>query len=195
MRDSESELIARAKLGQEEALRVIITTHERQVASTIAGILGQSPEVDDIGQEVFIRFFRFLNGFRGDSLIRTYLTRIAINLSRNEIKRRKRTLDHYDPEIPERQASFHEARAEQNAIDVKETVRTALQQLNPKFRTVIVLRLINDYSTRETAKIMGLPEGTVLSRLARGQAKLKEIIEDMNVHDNNGKGGKHEKGE
>ena len=55
-------------------------------------------------------------------------------------------------------------------------VNLALQSLDPKFRTVIVLRLIDGYTTRETARILKLPEGTVLSRLARGQQKLKEIL-------------------
>ena len=192
MNASENEWIARAKQGQREAIHAIIAGHEHKVAATIAGILGQGPDVDDIGQEVFFRFFRSLNGFRGDSLIRTYLTRIAINLSLNELKRRKREIRNRDSETPEKNFPFHAARAEQRASEMKETVRLALQKLPLKFRTVIVLRLINDYSTRETAKILRLPEGTVLSRLARGQAKLKEIFEGIDLEYNERNGGKHE---
>jgi RNA polymerase sigma-70 factor, ECF subfamily len=192
MNESEDEWIAQAKQGQREAIHAIIAIHERKVAATIAGILGQGPDVDDIGQEVFFRFFRSLNGFRGDSLIRTYLTRIAINLSLNELKRRKREARSRDSATPEKLFSFHAARAEQRAGEMKETVRLALQKLPPKFRTVIVLRLINDYSTRETAKILRLPEGTVLSRLARGQAKLKGILEGIDLSYSERNGGKHE---
>ena len=193
MNASENEWIARAKQGQREAIHAIIASHEHKVAATIAGILGQGPDVDDIGQEVFFRFFRSLNGFRGDSLIRTYLTRIAINLSLNELKRRKRETGNRNSETPEKDSSFHAARAEQRASEMKETVRLALQKLPPKFRTVLILRLINDYSTRETAKILRLPEGTVLSRLARGQAKLKEILERIDLQYNHERnGGKHE---
>jgi len=61
-------------------------------------------------------------------------------------------------------------------------VRDGLQQLPPEFRAVIVLRLINGYSTRETAEILGPPHGTVLSRLARGQARLRQIVKDMSSH-------------
>jgi RNA polymerase sigma-70 factor, ECF subfamily len=192
MKGSENEWIARAKQGQREAIHAIIASHEHKVAATISGILGKGPDVDDIGQEVFFRFFRSLNGFRGDSLIRTYLTRIAINLSLNELKRRKRETRNRDFDTPENRFSFHAARAEERTSDTKETVHLALKKLPPKFRTVIVLRLINDYSTRETAKILRLPEGTVLSRLARGQVKLKEILEEIDLQYNEGNGGKHE---
>jgi RNA polymerase sigma-70 factor (ECF subfamily) len=61
-------------------------------------------------------------------------------------------------------------------------IRQGLQQLQPEFKAVIVLRLINGYSTRETAEILSLAQGTVLSRLARGQAKLRQIIADMIKH-------------
>ena len=60
--------------------------------------------------------------------------------------------------------------------DMQDTLRKALQVLDPEFRAVVVLRLIDGYSVRETAEILGLPQGTVASRLARGQQKLREIL-------------------
>ena len=62
--------------------------YERPIAATITGMLGRCDEVDEIGQQVFIRFYEALPKFRGDSSVKTYLTRIAINLSLNELKRR-----------------------------------------------------------------------------------------------------------
>jgi RNA polymerase sigma-70 factor (ECF subfamily) len=173
---TEYEIVKQARLGNEDAFKEIIERHEQQVAATVIGILGFGPEVDDIGQETFVQFFRSLNRFRGDSRIGTYLTRIAINLSLNELKRRKRYLRFHGPGHQENIYSYQDRAEQEKASDAKEMIRQGLQKLEPKFRTVIVLRLINGYTTREIGKMLRLPQGTVLSRLARGQTKLKEIL-------------------
>lgn len=173
---TEYEIVKRAKLGHEDAVKEIIERHEQQVAATVIGILGFGPEVDDIGQETFVQFFRSLNKFRGDSRVGTYLTRIAINLSLNELKRRKRYVRFPMSDLQENICSYPNRTEQEKASDAKEIIRQGLQKLEPKFRTIIVLRLINGYTTREIAKMLRLPQGTVLSRLARGQAKLKEIL-------------------
>ena len=182
MNPAEDEIIQRARHGDEAAFREIIRQHEHRVAATVIGILGSGPEVDDLGQETFLQFYRSMDRFRGDSQLGTYLTRIAINLSLNELKRRKRFTQFLEPGLPGNGNSVHSQKEQETAIDVKGLVRRGLQTLPPEFRTVIVLRLINGYSTRETADILRLPQGTVLSRLARGQAKLKEIIDGLNGH-------------
>ncbi|MDD8025440.1 MAG: sigma-70 family RNA polymerase sigma factor [Acidobacteriota bacterium] len=167
----ERELLRRAREGEPSALREIIERHERLVAATVTGILGPAPEVDDIGQETFIRFFRAMERFRGEARIGTYLVRIAINLSFNELKRRRR----------DRQA-VREAEGPQDecrSMEAKAIVRQALGRLEPRFRQVVVLRLIDGYSVRETADILRLPQGTVLSRLSRGQDRLKAIVDGL----------------
>ena len=176
---TEEEIVTRARQGHEDALREIIERYEHQVAATVTGILGDGPEVDDVGQETFVRFFRSLHRFRGDSQVGTYITRIAINLSLNELKRRKRYARFYGDELPESAGGPPRQRVQESAADIKRIVRDGLGQLRPEFKTVIVLRLIDGFSTKETAEMLSLAQGTVLSRLARGQAKLKEIIGDM----------------
>ena len=139
-------------------------------------MLGYCTEAEDIGQETFIRFYKSLAKFRGESSIGTYLTRIAINLSLNELKRRqrKRKRFHSDPEQKLETVSANNDSNERE--DKRGMVRQAIQNLDPKYRAVIVLRLIDGYSTQETAKILKLPAGTVLSRLARAQMKLRDIL-------------------
>ena len=175
----ESEVLRRARCGDEDAFKAIIERHERQVAATVIGILGQDPEVDDIGQETFVQFYKSMDRFRGDSQLGTYLTRIAINLSLNELKRRKRSARQFELESRKDGDFFLNRKDKESAADIQGLVRQGLQQLQPEFRVVVVLRLIDGYSTRETADILRLPQGTVLSRLARGQAKLKEIVDGM----------------
>lgn len=142
-------------------------------------MLGHGPEAEDIGQETFIRFYKSLDKFRGESSAGTYITRIAINLSLNELKRRKRQRKLFFPEpdnsisnVPDKDNNAHQS-------EIKEMVQQGIQKLDPKFRTVIVLRLLNEYSTQETAQILKLSTGTVLSRLARGQMKLKEVLKPL----------------
>ncbi len=171
-------LVERARLGDQEAFRQIVAQHERLVRATAAGMLGGAAGADDVAQETFIRFFQSLSKFRGEAEVGAYLCRIAINLSIDELKRRQRknrwmsairregsTEEREDPGMnPGRQ-------------DMREALRKALHELEPEFRSVVVLRLIDGYSVRETADILELPQGTVASRLARGQKKLREILE------------------
>lgn len=162
--------------ADEAAFREVIEKYEGQVAATVTGILGHGPDIDDIGQETFVQFFRSIGRFRGDSAIGTYLVRIAIYLSLNELRRRRR-FDRFQANPAEGETRAVHAPYRHGAEDARLIITQGLERLEPKFRTVIVLRLIDGFSTGETAKILGVPHGTVLSRLARGQAKLKEILE------------------
>jgi RNA polymerase sigma-70 factor, ECF subfamily len=172
-------LLESARNGDNSAFEKLVVLYEPRVAATITGMLGFCNEAEDIGQETFVRFYQSLNNFRGDSTVGTYLVRIAINLSLNEIKRRKRSLRRFGFFRPEQleDLSDKKASATPSSIEVQLTIHHGLQQLDPKFRSVIVLRLIDGYTTSETAEILNIPTGTVLSRLARGQMKLKEIIQ------------------
>ncbi|MFC1725274.1 RNA polymerase sigma factor [candidate division KSB1 bacterium] len=178
MAKTDEELISEAREGDNEAFREIVNRYESLVASTVIGMLGRCPEADDVGQETFIRFYNSLKKFRGESGVGTYLTRIAINLSLNELKRRKRRMWIF-PGITEEDES--RIGTEDEEFDRKETksiVQQAIHKLAPEFRSVIVLRLISGYTPDETANILGIPVGTVFSRLARAQKKLKVILKD-----------------
>ena len=139
------------------------------------GMLGHSAEAEDIGQETFIRFYRALETFRGDSSVGTYLTRIAINLSLNELKRRKRRNLVFAANSEEEMMKAA-APADNPEREASEIVHQGLRRLEPKFRSVVVLRLLQGFTTRETADILGLPIGTVLSRLQRAQKKMKDLL-------------------
>lgn len=146
------------------------------MAATVIGMLGYCTEADDVGQETFIRFYQSLNKFRGESSIGTYLTRIAINLSLNEIKKRQRRRELHLSSENEKMENVPDDSDRKNLKELKEIVHTGIQKLNPKYRSIIVLRLMQGYTTRETAQILNLPIGTVLSRLARAQMQLKKIL-------------------
>ena len=178
---TDTELITATVAGDQRAFQTLVERYESRVAATVIGMLGHCPEADDVGQETFIRFYKSLTDFQGKSGISTYITRIAINLSLNELKRRKRRsifslFQSSDPDEDNPVNDLPDPGAKTEYDDTGALVHRALQQLDPKFRSVIVLRLLDGYSTQETADILQLPTGTVLSRLARAQQKLKDIL-------------------
>jgi RNA polymerase sigma-70 factor (ECF subfamily) len=173
----DEKLIDEARKGDGKAFMELVKRYEPQVAATVIGMLGQGPEAEDVGQEVFIRFYRSLDKFRGESGLGTYLTRIAINLSLNELKRQKKTRRLFEDKSADELDDLPDKKNGGSLEDLdKEIVRNAVKNLEAKFRSVVVLRLLNGYSTKQTAEILKVPVGTVLSRLARAQEKLRDTL-------------------
>ena len=163
--------------GSEDSFTELVRRYESNVAATVIGMLGNCPETEDVCQEVFIRFYKNLKNFRGESAVSTYLTRIAINLSLNELKRRKRKSLLYVQKQDDKNFDMPDENSNSDYSGVNEIVQISIHKLKPKLRSVIVLRLVDGYSTEETANILRIPIGTVLSRLARAQKKIKDMLE------------------
>jgi RNA polymerase sigma-70 factor (ECF subfamily) len=179
-------LVSRAREGDEHAFRELVRRYEDRVAATVIGMLGPGADAEDVGQETFVRFYRALEQYRGEAGIGTYLTRIAINQSLKAIRRRKswrRRFSRYGDQ-PEGDAEHRlaaqlespERDSDLQRMERSELVRIGLDALTPERRAVVVLRLIEGYSTRETAEALGIAEGTVLSRLSRGLATMREAL-------------------
>ena len=180
--EPDEELIWRARLGDESAFRVMVERYQNQVAATVIGMLGRGPEADDVGQETFIRFYRSLHRIRGESSLGTYLTRIAINLCLDAMRRQTKRrfwfrMDLDEEPLPEE--LMIEDSPDVESGERREQVQRAIQSLDPKHRAVVVLRMISGCSTRETAQLLKIPTGTVLSRLARAQEKLRRMLQPL----------------
>ena len=177
----DEELLERARGGDDRAFRLIVERYEGLVAATVIGMLGRGPEAEDVGQEVFIRLYRSLEKFRGESSLGTYVNRIAINHSLKALKRRKSWRQRFfsreddDPGLEEttsEEPDFGESR------DTIGRVQEAVRSLGPDHRAVVVLRMLEGFSTRETAEQLGIAEGTVMSRLSRAMEKLERILRE-----------------
>ncbi len=172
------ELLAKARDGDHIAFRGLVERHQGIVAGTVIGMLGAGDEADDVGQETFIRFHRALGDFRGDSSVATYLRRIAMNLCLNALKRRRVmafrliSRDQADTPLDEPTVDGYDA----EAVERRDMVRAAVARLSAKYRPVVVLRLLDGLSTRETAEILKVPAGTVMSRLARAMVELERML-------------------
>lgn len=164
-------LVGLMKQGRQDALGEVVRRHRQQVARVVIGMLGNTPEADDVGQETFIRFWNNIDAYTLDAKISTFLTRIAINLSINEIRKRKRKQEWI---------SRTKAEAREQIVDEsiyrryeREHIEAALQNLDEPQRAVVVMRLLQGFSTKETAEMLRIPLGTVLSRLSRALDKLR----------------------
>ena len=179
---TDEELLAKARGGDSWAFKRLVDRYEDQVAATVVGMLGPGPEADDVGQDVFIRFYEAMDQFRGEASLGTYLTRIAINQSLKAIRKRRRWSDRFFSRDDEASFIDEPAVGGEEAMDENEHsewVHTALQHLSESHRSVVVLRLLEGYSTKETAEILDIPEGTVMSRLYRATDRLEELLRPL----------------
>ena len=176
----EDALVKAALAGDKSAFGEIVNRYQKMVARTVKGMLGDTVFAEDIGQEVFIKLYYSLSEFRGEAKLSTYIQKIAVNLTLNEIKRRKRFLSMFSQkgnnDMHELEIADHDTEEKKEA---KEIVNKALMSMDPKFRIIVTMRMLQGYSTKETAEILELPLGTVLSRLSRAQEQLRSILEKL----------------
>jgi RNA polymerase sigma-70 factor (ECF subfamily) len=177
---TDEELLASARAGEEESFGAFVRRHTATVHRWMARAVGES-DADDLTQEVFLKAYRGLERFRGEAPPRAWLASIADNAVKNRYRSRSRfrrvfaastdadqTLD--APETgggPEEHARTGEFRR---------FVAEALKLLPAEFRMPVVLRDIDEWSYEEIAASLSLPIGTVKSRIARGRARLKDIL-------------------
>lgn len=176
---SDEELLARARSGDAQAFAALVERYEGPVAATVIGMLGPGPEADDVGQETFIRFYNHLDQFRGEARLGTYLTRIATNQSLKALRTRTRRASRLLSRDDEDAFIDEPATDGDDAVDAREEaalVHRALQHLSDQHRAVVVLRMLEGYSTKETAEILGIPDGTVMSRLYRAMDQLEALL-------------------
>lgn len=174
----EHDLVNKIVDGNLDAFKEFVRRYEKTISSVVIGLLGKTTEAEEIAQDVFIKFYQTAAKFRKDSAIKTYLTRIAINLSLNELKRRKRQSNVFNLNAE----SYEIEKANYTSInnyELEEAIEKALMSLDHKKRSVVILRHVEGYSTEETAKMLSIPIGTVLSRLSRAVEELRPILKDF----------------
>ncbi len=179
---TEEQLVGLLHRGDHRALAEVVRRYGGMVAKVVKGMLGDVPEAEDVGQETFIRFWNRIDKYRHEAKISTYLVRIAMNLSLNELNRRNKRYGFFGRVNQEHQESLmvHKP-TEEEQYSNNQLVEMALSSLDQEHRSVVVLRLIQGFSTKETAEMLGIPAGTVLSRLSRGLEKLRIIIKKTNI--------------
>lgn len=174
-------LLGAAQGGSLPAFEVLVRRHERAVYNVAIRLVGRTGAADEVTQDTFLRAYNALGRFRGGDF-RPWVMRIATNRSYDELRRRKRMPDsfeelEYEPPLAWTTLSRHEdpmARIER--LELGETLTEALAQLPFDQRLAVVLSDVQGYEYDEISAIVGVPYGTVKSRLSRARARLRTIL-------------------
>ena len=186
-RELDQLLVERVQRGDKKAFDLLVLKYQHKVANLVTRYLKDSNDSLDVTQEAFIKAYKALPGFRGDSAFYTWLYRIAINTAMNYLvaqKRRAPTLD-VEAEIAEQmdmggRLQDH-ATPESNLMndEITITVQKAVESLPQELRTAITLREMDGLSYEEIAKTMDCPVGTVRSRIFRARAVINEQLKSL----------------
>jgi RNA polymerase sigma-70 factor (ECF subfamily) len=188
-REVDQQLVERAQRGDKRAFELLVSKYQRKLGRLLSRMVRDPAEVEDVTQEAFIKAYRALPAFRGDSAFYTWLYRIAINTAKNylvALGRRAPTTTEFDHEDAE---NFEEAEAlrdsatpesELHGKQIASTVNRAVDALPEDLRTAITLREIEGLSYEEIATLMNCPIGTVRSRIFRAReaiaAELRPLL-------------------
>ncbi|KAF1086034.1 ECF RNA polymerase sigma factor SigW [Sporotomaculum syntrophicum] len=181
-------LVEKSQKGDTKAFEQLVILYQDKIYMLCYQLSGNYADAQDLAQNVFIKAYRALPGFRNEADFGTWLHRIAVNLSINE--RRKRKPDVYldnpvqtaEGEMPRLVASdVEDPEIAYENKEFRNMVRNALQELSPEHRTVLVLREMQGYSYDEIATMLDCSLGTVKSRINRGRQSLKEKITQLAV--------------
>jgi RNA polymerase sigma-70 factor (ECF subfamily) len=188
-RGADEELVARVQRGDKRAFDLLVLKYQNRVSSLIGRYVRDAAEVADVTQEAFIRAYRALPSFRGDSAFYTWLYRIAINTARNHLVAQDRRPPATDVDAAEAEQLDLGARLKDHATpeslllqdEIARTIQAALSDLPEDLRTAITLREIEGLSYEEIARAMDCPIGTVRSRIFRAReaidTRLKPLLE------------------
>ncbi len=165
------ELVERCRAGDRRAFEELVRETHGAVYGLALRILGDREEAEDVTQEVYLRVWRGIKGFRGDSSFGTWLYRVAANVALNALKARRR-LGGIAAQLPE------ESWEEEGKVLAKleaERLESLISRLPPSQRAVLVLRDIYDLGGEEVARMLGISPGAVKVRLFRARQRLREL--------------------
>jgi len=168
-------------LSTDLSFEQIVRDHQTMVFSTLVRLTGSREHVDDLAQEVFLRLYRALPGFRGEALLSTYLYRITVNVAQNEWKRQRRDV-RSTVSISDEVSGWEDrlehpgpnAEEQMEEREFKQEVEEQLQQLSQVERTVLVLYHQEERTYEQIAEVLGMPIGTVRTHLHRGRKKMRD---------------------
>ena len=187
-REVDQQLVERAQRGDKHAYELLVTKYQRRLARLISRFVRDASEVEDVTQEAFIKAYRALPTFRGESAFYTWLYRIGINTAKNyllALKRRAPTSTQFDVDEAEGfedAGLLQEVSTPENELmskQVVDVVNSSLQQLPDDLRTALTLREIEGLSYEEIADVMNCPIGTVRSRIFRAREAIAENLRPL----------------
>ena len=186
-RQADQELVSRVQSGDKRAFNLLVIKYQQKVANLIGRYLRDTTEVQDVTQEAFLKAYRALPGFRGDSAFYTWLYRIAINTVKNYLvaQGRRPPGDDVEAEVAEQMdlsSRLRETATPERLLlrdEIARNVQEALDELPTDLRTAVVLREFDGLSYEEIANTMECPIGTVRSRIFRAREAIDKRLRPL----------------
>lgn len=184
---SDQLLVNRVQQGDKSAFDVLVQKYQHKIVKLVMRYVRDPTEALDVSQEAFLKAYRALPGFRGDSAFYTWLYRIAINTAKNYLVAARRRpleydLDPQDPEQYDTQARLKDVDTPEGLAlsnEIRQTVNRAIELLPDDLRTAIILREIEGMSYEEIAQTMECPVGTVRSRIFRAREAIDKRLRPL----------------
>jgi RNA polymerase sigma-70 factor (ECF subfamily) len=184
---SDLELVRRVQRGERGAFDLLVLRYQHRVVKLVARLLRDPTEAEDVAQEAFVKAYRAIGSFRGDSAFYTWLYRIAVNTARNTMASRQRRPLDYEAELSESEQSVVESRMRHGdtpeavalSEEIHQTVNRAVEDLPEDLRTAIILREIEGLSYEEIAAAIDCPVGTVRSRIFRAREAIDRNLKPL----------------
>jgi RNA polymerase sigma-70 factor (ECF subfamily) len=186
-KETDKELVRRVKKGDKQAFDLLFGRYQHKILNLVSRYLRDPEDVQDVTQEAFIKAFRALPRFRGESAFYTWLYRIAINTAKNHIVARSRRppgtdVDVDDAEFMEGTDALKESESPESALardELKAAIDRAISELPDDLRSAVTLREFDGLSYEQIAQIMDCPVGTVRSRIFRAREAIDRAIEPL----------------
>lgn len=183
---TDKQLVGRVQKGDRHAFDLLVLKYQQKIMSLISRYVHDADEVQDVAQEAFIKAYRALPGFRGESSFYTWLYRIAINTAKNHLVSRSRRppgsdIDPDDAQFLDGADALRESDNPENTLsgeELRRTVDDALAALPDDLRTAVTLREFDGLSYEEIAAIMECPVGTVRSRIFRAREAIDRSVQE-----------------
>ena len=183
----DQQLIERIQRGDKNAFNLLVRKYQHKVVSLVSRYVNNPGDIPDVAQEAFIKAYRAIPDFRGESAFYTWLYRIAVNTAKNYIVAQGRRppdmdVDSQDAETYEGAESLHEVANPENLMlsnEIRAEVAATLAGLPEDLRTAITLREIEGLSYEEIAEVMECPVGTVRSRIFRAREAIDKRIQPL----------------
>lgn len=187
---SDQQLVERVQQGDKNAFNLLVAKYQSKVVKLISRYIRNQADVADVTQEAFIKAYRALANFRGDSAFYTWLYRIAVNTAKNYLTSQSRRTPIRDIEVEEAEYfegnnALKESATPENVMisnDIQKVVFATLESLPNELRQAISLRELDGMSYDEIADVMECPVGTVRSRIYRARETIEQALKPMLEH-------------
>lgn len=186
-RDADQLLVERVQQGDKRAFDLLVLKYQHKIISVVHRYMRDPADVNDVVQEAFIKAYRALPNFRGESAFYTWMYRIAINTAKNDLISKGRRppssdVDVEDAEYYSGNENLHDVDTPENNLfrdELQTAVQNVIQSLPDDLRTAVTLREMDGLSYEEIAEIMECPVGTVRSRIFRAREAIDKIVKPM----------------